>query len=79
MESLTVPVRVFDPAEDSVALLLAGVPPGICICAAMSMAENVRNAIVFTTVSLVFIGIPLFSLVEVELLEVELLVSQSLS
>src|SRR5713226_8908616 len=31
----------------------------------MSMVENVRNAMVFTTVRLVFISIPLFGLVEV--------------
>ena len=34
----------------------------------MSIVENVRNAIVFTTVRFVFISIPLFGLVKVVLL-----------
>src|SRR4030088_2263071 len=52
MESLTVPVRTFEAAEDSPALPVTG------ICwAATTMVE--RNAIIITIVRLVFIGIPL--------------------
>ena len=60
MESLTVPVSVLDSDEASAGLLVPGVLVGICIRAAMSIVENVRTAMVFATVRLVFISIPLF-------------------
>jgi hypothetical protein len=58
MESLTIPVSVLGAPESD--LPLAGELAGICIWAAMSMVENVRNAMVSTTARLVFISIPLF-------------------
>ena len=59
MESLPVPVSVFGAAEASAGLLVPGVLAGICIRAVRSMVENVRNAMVFTTVRLVFMSITL--------------------
>jgi hypothetical protein len=69
MESLTIPVSVFGAAEASADLFFSGVLAGICIWAAMSGEENVRNAMVFTTARLVFILVfPFLGLVEVVLL-----------
>jgi hypothetical protein len=58
MESLTIPVSVFGAAEASADLLVPEVLAGICIWAAMSIVENVRNATVFTTVCRVFMSTP---------------------
>jgi len=68
MESLTIPVSVFGAAEASADLLVPEVLAGICIWAAMSIVENVRNATVFTTVLSCFHEYSLFGLVEVVLL-----------
>jgi len=45
IKSLTIPVNVFDAAEDPAGLPLAG----ICSRAAAQMAENVNIAMAFTT------------------------------
>jgi hypothetical protein len=74
MESLTDPVSVLGAADAPVVLLVAGVLAGICIWAAPSMGENVRNAIVFMAVRLAFICIPLFGLADVVLLLTQSLV-----
>jgi hypothetical protein len=58
MASLTTPVSVFGDAEAAAGLLVPALVAGICIWAAMKLAGNMRNAIAFTIVRPVFIGIP---------------------
>jgi len=76
MESLTIPVSVRGAAEDLSGLLAE--LSGICICAAISIAENVRKAIVFTTARFVFIGILLFGLVKLVLFDITIIGLNSL-
>src|SRR5258708_11214923 len=58
MESLTIPVSVFGAAEASTDLLVPEVLAGICIWAAMSIGDDVRNSTVFATVCRVFMSTP---------------------
>jgi hypothetical protein len=71
MESLTIPVSVPGPAESE--LPLAEELAGICIRAVASIAENVRNTIVFITVRFVFMSIPLFGLVKLVLFDITII------